>query len=320
VNSTAPATEALLRPYGSRIRRAAGTGFTLKPVEAAAGDENDLILAADNGAIIIAAAKLASTDALTFANSAATSGATVRVETKNTPFGIIGTLVGGTPTDRPSFVTASTLGEATFADTASIFRGSMLSGGAPKRVTANPFASGYVDITLADALDYRVIYPQQYVTLNAPVSDYVDFIYATPGISEAATATVVSAGSLPSWFSPVSSRIKLFSSLRDKWDSYRAKAISPIAIGRALDVAKLLAETVSRHGVPLTEPPFAAPMSSGGVLFEIKNRDRELHIEIDPAGSDRYDIYRMSGDEETEEDPINESGLPEVLSWIVDAR
>lgn len=125
----------------------------------------------------------------------------------------------------------------------------------------------------------------------------------------------------PGWLDDINSRIYRFSLLDGSWDSYRAKRISRDSIRRANRVAGLLAELVSREGLSLTESPFVAPMSSGGVLFEIKNGDRELQIEIDPTSPDRYEVYRMSSAPSAQaadgDGPVTDSQLRGVLSWIV---
>jgi hypothetical protein len=112
----------------------------------------------------------------------------------------------------------------------------------------------------------------------------------------------------------------MFSSLRKNWDSYRSKPISRYAIQRALGVASHLDYIIKHRDLPMTQVPFAAPMSSGGILFEIRDGERELQIEIEPESSGRYQVYRLSGEladrEQEEGAAVSESGLTEALSWV----
>jgi hypothetical protein len=137
-----------------------------------------------------------------------------------------------------------------------------------------------------------------------------------------ASSTTPSRWLPPTWLQDVTSRISRFSRLDDNWDTYGGKPISRAANAKAIGIASLLADKVSREGVSLTQPPFVAPMSSGGLLFEIRNGARELHVEIEPGDSDRYQVCRIGSElaggdlEET----VGKSGLPEVLSWILNIR
>lgn len=122
------------------------------------------------------------------------------------------------------------------------------------------------------------------------------------------------------WLDEVQRRINRYAKFISNWDSYGAKPISVHAVRKALRVSERLASMISRTGLPLTDPPFVAPTSVGGILFEIRNRGRELQIGIGPEDSDIYEVYRFSeSDREAGvEESLSESSLPEVLSWIVD--
>jgi hypothetical protein len=134
--------------------------------------------------------------------------------------------------------------------------------------------------------------------------------YAAPHREAAATEQQ------SAWLSDLQSRINRFSTLPPNWDSYGSKPISHGAIDRALKIASLLNEIVVRGRATLSEKPFAAPISSGGILFEICNGRREIHVEIGPAGAETYEIYRSEAQDEREE-RVDDIGLREVLSWIV---
>lgn len=123
----------------------------------------------------------------------------------------------------------------------------------------------------------------------------------------------------PAWLNGLVSRINGFSSMPKNWDTYGSKPIAKQAILKAVSVAKLLAETATGKGVILTRAPFAAPTSSGGVLFEIMNASRELHIEIEGEQLGLYRIFQAdAASEEAEcEFSVDHSQLPEVLAWIV---
>lgn len=118
------------------------------------------------------------------------------------------------------------------------------------------------------------------------------------------------------WLQGTMGRITRFMSLKRNWDSYGGAPISMLAIGRAFTIAMRLADVVAQSNVQLSSAPFVAPTSDGGVVFEIKNGPRELHITVSPT-ADSYDVYRIddaSGEES--ETPAKESELPEALSWI----
>ncbi len=140
--------------------------------------------------------------------------------------------------------------------------------------------------------------------------------------STTASSTIPSRWLPPTWLQNVTARVTRFSHLHGNWDTYGGKPISRAAIAKAIGIATLFADRVSREGVSLPQPPFVAPMSSGGLLFEIRNGVRELHIEIEPGDSDRYQVCRIGSElsggdlEET----VGKSGIPEVLSWILNVR
>jgi hypothetical protein len=124
----------------------------------------------------------------------------------------------------------------------------------------------------------------------------------------------------PLWLSEVVSKINSFSLLRKNWDSYRARPISRTAMAEAFNIASYLARAEESAHVRMADPPFVAPMSTGGILLELKNGSRQLHIEIDPSLTSMYQISRIwmdtSGREVEEDTTIHESDLPGVLSWI----
>jgi hypothetical protein len=125
----------------------------------------------------------------------------------------------------------------------------------------------------------------------------------------------------PVWLDELTSRIYRFSRLPQNWDSYGSRRISEGAIRKAVRIAGLLADVVSRSIVPLSERPFAAPSSSGGVVFEISGMDREVHIEVQNGPEEEYQVLRVwrdaDGGEFERECNVRESELREVLSWVV---
>ena len=120
------------------------------------------------------------------------------------------------------------------------------------------------------------------------------------------------------WFGQMTARILCFPKLQAGWDSYGGHAISRLAATRALGVASRLAMTMALHLVSPTKA-FVSPTHSGGVLFEVRNGNRELLLEINPDKAE-YEVSQItsldSGEEEVNEIDISESHLPEVLNWI----
>ncbi len=121
---------------------------------------------------------------------------------------------------------------------------------------------------------------------------------------------------LSNWFEDMAARIQRLPKLRPDWDSYGSQTISQLTATRALGVATHLAIAL-RWLSPIKA--FASPTHSGGVLFEVRNGNRELLLEIIP-GKSEYELSQItsleSGDEEVHEAYVNESHLPEVLNWI----
>lgn len=122
------------------------------------------------------------------------------------------------------------------------------------------------------------------------------------------------------WTTELSSRIRRFANLPRNWDSYQAKPISPLAVSRALATLAQLAATISEFGASLKDVPFIAPLSNGGIVFELKNGDRELTLEVPVDEKSDYEICKTSidaqGNSIEEDRSISDSGLPEVFSWI----
>ena len=339
------ADQDIRKPYVRRIPRSTSTGVRLK--ESAHGA--DIVYSGIGGTAIVAEAKVSLAGALTFARWAATSDATISIGNEAIPFstisnlggvassGMVGTSFGNIVAVGPSGNVTTDIGGtipeklySAIADTTPLFAASLPWGDTLKPssniMATNPVPSGYVDVALAEpSLEYGVaininsptFFNPSYVAVETPASDYVDVIYSSPRLSQVSGyAEAVKRHS--GWLAPISSRIELFYLLRDGWDSYQAKRISRKAIDRALHVAKVLADVQSQNGVQLREEPFVAPLSSGGILFEIKNEKKELHVEIDPLSLHQYSIYRSVGNKELNDDtPVNDSELVDMLSWIV---
>jgi hypothetical protein len=123
------------------------------------------------------------------------------------------------------------------------------------------------------------------------------------------------------WLGETLSRIAMFGQLRAGWDGYGGKTVSDRVRSRAMTVALKLAQIASAAPMSSCETPFVGPLSSGGVLFEIRNRNRELHLSIAPSEIHSFEALKVStvpsGDEVEEETRISEQNLPEALSWIV---
>lgn len=123
------------------------------------------------------------------------------------------------------------------------------------------------------------------------------------------------------WLSEALARISSFRQLQPKWDGYRGKPPDKLTCSRAVSVAASIAGFCSAAGLCFADPPFIAPLSSGGVLFEIRNRNRELQLGIEPSDPNHFDALKVitnpSGDEVEEEARIPESNLLEVLSWVL---
>ncbi len=125
------------------------------------------------------------------------------------------------------------------------------------------------------------------------------------------------------WLGDSLKRIFSFGRLPANWDGYGGSPPDKITWSRAVSVAARLAKLHSATTQPSMEPPFVAPLSSGGILFEIRNGKRELHLSIYPSDRNHCEVLKIlttpSGDEIEEEAKVAEAGLDEVLSWIVTA-
>jgi hypothetical protein len=125
------------------------------------------------------------------------------------------------------------------------------------------------------------------------------------------------------WLEDSLKTIFSFRGLSANWDGYGGIPPDKTTRSRAVSVATRLARLDSATNIPSMDPPFIAPLSSGGVLFEIRNRSRELHLTIYPSDPEHCEVLRIlttpSGDEIEEEKTIPESDLDEVLHWIAAA-
>ena len=122
------------------------------------------------------------------------------------------------------------------------------------------------------------------------------------------------------WLTPCLNRIWQFSQMRGNWDGYGALVPSRQICSRASDVAIEIARIASSASFPLEKEPLIGPLASGGIAFEIYNRNRELHIDLEPGRSEIAEILKVtalpSGEEIEEELEILDSELSEVLLWI----
>jgi len=140
----------------------------------------------------------------------------------------------------------------------------------------------------------------------------------TEGNSLVASAVPVKpvTSAVSDWFDQMTARIRRFPKLQPDWDSYGGRTISQLTTTKALRVASHLA--MALHWLSPIKA-FVSPTHSGGVLFEVRNGNRELLLEIIPDKSE-YELSQItvlqSGDEELNESKVNESHLPEVLNWI----
>jgi hypothetical protein len=78
-----------------------------------------------------------------------------------------------------------------------------------------------------------------------------------------------------------------FARLAPDWDSYGAEPISSHAIGLA---SRLLLD-IDRQIIALAgayPPPFAAPLSDGGVQLEWKNKHARIGVQVAPDGTLGY--------------------------------
>jgi hypothetical protein len=156
------------------------------------------------------------------------------------------------------------------------------------------------------------------ITSSVHMSNPVFSTAVTSGISLIASALPVKPvmRDLPDWFEQMTARIRRLPALQSNWDTYGGRTISQSTATRALAVASQLA-TALLWLSPIKA--FASPTHSGGVLFEVRNGNRELLLEIIPYESE-YELSRIttlaSGEEELNESNVNESHLPEVLNWI----
>lgn len=122
------------------------------------------------------------------------------------------------------------------------------------------------------------------------------------------------------WLTTALKRIWSFQYLQAKWDGYQGRSVHTSTCFRAVAVTEILASLFSATDPSSAKPPFVAPLSSGGILFEVRNANRELHLAIERSDPEHYDVLKVSttpsGDEIEEEATIHESNLYEVLSWI----
>ena len=122
------------------------------------------------------------------------------------------------------------------------------------------------------------------------------------------------------WLMPCLNRIWQFSRMRGNWDGYGALVPSRQICSRALDLAIEIARIASSASFPLEKEPLIGPLASGGIAFEIHNRNRELHIDLEPDRKEVADLLKVtilpSGEEIEEEFDIADSQLGEVLLWI----
>jgi hypothetical protein len=155
--------------------------------------------------------------------------------------------------------------------------------------------------------------------LNVIVASGANTTFGEPLAFDGDGGTVIA----PNWLVPLRSQIYGFSALTESWDGYRGKPVPKSVIGRAIKVAELLAEAVSESAFAAELSPFAAPIGSGAVMFEVRNRDRELHIDVQPKSPGEYGVLKIwrdrAGREFEQEYNVHESQLREVLAWIAGA-
>lgn len=122
------------------------------------------------------------------------------------------------------------------------------------------------------------------------------------------------------WLSPLLSRISHFSSLGPNWDGYGGEPIGKEIYSRAREIALKIAQISSLSSLPIAEKVFVAPLSSGGISFEITSFGRELHMSLDPDRSQIIEVLKVfvtpAQGEAQEEMDIHESRLVEVLLWV----
>lgn len=125
---------------------------------------------------------------------------------------------------------------------------------------------------------------------------------------------------LVDWLTTTLRRISEFPKLEPNWDGYQARKPDKLTCQRGVNAALRIAEASSMADPPPSEPPFITPLSSGGVLFEIRNGNRELHLSFEPDQKGTVEVLKVSvtpaQDEVEEELRVDESKLGEVLSWI----
>lgn len=122
------------------------------------------------------------------------------------------------------------------------------------------------------------------------------------------------------WLEPTTKRIAGFARLGSNWDGYGARQPHWGTCMRALSAAMKMAEISSMSSVSSSEPPYVAPLSSGGILFEIRNANRELNLAFEPGKKGVVEVLKTSTtpaqDEIEEEFEFEESRLAEVLTWV----
>lgn len=160
------------------------------------------------------------------------------------------------------------------------------------------------------------------------LSDYVSLLSKSYDVRTASPTpfnwTALEAQSHPKrnvdWLMPCFNRIWQFSHMRRNWDGYGALVPSRQICSRASDVAIEIARIASSASFPLEKEPLIGPLASGGIAFEIYNRNRELHIDLKPGRNEMVEILKVtalpSGEEIEEELEILDSELSEVLLWI----
>lgn len=122
------------------------------------------------------------------------------------------------------------------------------------------------------------------------------------------------------WLAPSLERISELTKLRSNWDGYQARQLDLTTSLRAVNAALKIADVSSMTNALDSEPPFITLLASGGILFEIANRNRQLHLSFEPDKEKIVEVLKVSvtpaHDEVEEEFEMKDSKLVEVLSWI----